>query len=111
MALGWHSEPGCIVHHVAPSEGVYKAYEKCADFFTFGHGSKLGTEFSGTNTTYYALVAIGFAVMIAFLVAWVWTEDRKLREQAARLLSTGQAGQVGIDRGVPQPGTGGPAST
>jgi hypothetical protein len=109
VALGWHSEPGCIVHGIAGSEGVYKPYEKCADFFTFGPGSKLGTEFSGTATSYYVLVALGFAVMLAFLVAWVRVEDRKLRTQAAHLLVAGQAGQVELAASAPQPGTGGPA--
>jgi hypothetical protein len=50
--------------------------------------------------------------MIAAFVAWVMTEDRKLKAQAARLLVSGQAGQVVIkDQDVPQPGLGGPADT
>ena len=110
MALGWHSEPGCIQHDIPGSEGVYKAYEKCADFFTFGHGSKIGTAASGVNSSYWILVAIGFLAMIAFLVAWVVTEDRKLRLQAAHLLTAGTAGQVELRAEVPQPGTGGPVT-
>lgn len=105
MELGWHTEPGCIQHDVPGSEGVYKAYEKCADFFTFGHGSTLGTGTSGVNVSYWILVAIGFAVSIAFLVAWVVTEDRKLTRQSERLLRTGRAGQVHLP---PGPGSGGP---
>jgi hypothetical protein len=54
------------------------------------------------NSSYWILVAIGFAVSIAFLVAWVVTENRKLTRQAERLLQTGRAGQVGL------PGSGGP---
>jgi hypothetical protein len=108
VAGGWHTEPGCIQHNVPGSDGVYKAYEKCSDFFTFGHGSRLGTEFSGTNTSYYILVAVGFLVMIAFLVAWVRLEDRKLRAQAAHLLVAGQAGQVELPHSPPRPGLGGP---
>ena len=108
MVGGWDTAPGCIVHGVPGSEGVYKPYEKCADFFTLGPGSKFGTEFSGTATSYYALVALGFAVMLAFLVAWVMLEDRKLRRQAAHLLVAGQAGQVELSS-TPQPGLGGPA--
>jgi hypothetical protein len=110
VALGWHTEPGCIQHHVpgTPYPNVSSPYEKCADFFTFGHGSRLGTEFSGTNTSYFILVAIGFIVMVAFLIAWVRLEDRKLRAQAAHLLVEGQAGQVELPRSVPQPGLGGP---
>ena len=105
MELGWHTEPGCIQHDVPGSEGVYKAYEKCSDFFTFGHGSTLGTSTSGVNVSYWILVAIGFLTSIAFLVLWVVTEDRKLTRQAERLLRTGQAGQVHL----PGSGSGGPA--
>jgi hypothetical protein len=48
--------------------------------------------------------------MIAAFIAWIWTEDRKLKQQAARLLISGQAGQVVIkDVHVPGPGLGGPA--
>jgi len=110
VGLGWHSDPGCIQHSVSPADGVYKAYEKCADFFTFGHGSKPGTLTSGVNSSYWILVAIGFLVSVAFLVAWVVTEDRKLRRQAAHLLTAGAAGQVELRADVPQPGTGGPVT-
>ncbi len=112
MGLGWHSDPGCIQHSVSgsPYPNVYKPYEKCADFFTFGHGSKPGTLASGVNSSYWILVAIGFLTMVAFLVAWVVTEDRKLRRQAAQLLTTGAAGQVELRAEVPQPGTGGPVT-
>lgn len=105
---GWDTAPPCIQHGVAPADGVYKPYEKCADFFTYGPGSKLGTEFSGTSTGYYALVAIGFAVMVGFLIAWVWLEDRKLRAQSAHLLVAGQAGQVHLSGGPSDGSTGGP---
>jgi hypothetical protein len=88
---------------------VYKAYEKCADFFTFGPGSTIGTSTDGVATSYWVLTALGFAVMIAALVAWVVTEDRKLKAQAALLLAAGEAGTVILREEVPQPGTGGPA--
>jgi hypothetical protein len=110
MALGWNTAPGCIQHDVDPSQGVYKAYEKCSDFFTFGHGSTYGTDASGVNSSYWILTIIGILVMIAAFVAWVATEDRKLAQQAARLLIGGQAGQVVIkDTHVPSPGLGGPS--
>lgn len=106
MPLGWDSAPPCIQHDVPGADGVYKAYEKCADFFTFGPGSTIGTVTDGVATSYWILTALGFSVMIAALVGWVVTEDRKLKAQAARLLTAGQAGPVEL--GGPQLGTGGP---
>ena len=91
---GWDSAPGCIEHDVAPADGVYKAYENCQDFFTFGHGSTLGTFSDGVNSSYWILTAIGFAVMVAALVGWVVLEDRKLRRQADYLLREGVAKTV-----------------
>jgi hypothetical protein len=89
VAGGWDSAPGCVQQHVAGSEGVLKPYEKCADFFTFGHGSDVNTFAHGVNSTYWVLVALGFVVMIGFLVWWVVLEDRKLKAQAAHLLEHG----------------------
>jgi hypothetical protein len=86
---GWESAPGCIQHGVPGSEGVYKPYEKCADFFTFGPGGKLGTFADGVSTSYWVLTALGFLVMLGFLVWWVVLEDRKLQAQAAYLLRGG----------------------
>jgi hypothetical protein len=87
---------------------VYKAYEKCSDFFTFGPGSTIGTSTDGVATSYWVLTALGFLAMIAALVAWVVTEDRKLKAQAATLLTARRAGMVELREDVPQPGTGGP---
>jgi hypothetical protein len=87
---------------------VYKPYEKCADFFTYGPGAKIGTVTDGVGTSYWVLTALGFAVMIAAFVAWVVTEDRKLKAQAATLLAAQRAGMVALREEVPQPGTGGP---
>jgi hypothetical protein len=106
---GWNTAPGCV-HDAGAAAGVYKPYEKCADFFTFGHGSDIGTLSTGVNSTYWVVVVIGILVMFAFLVAWVVTEDRKLRLQAAHLLTAGAAGQVELRAQVPQPGTGGPVT-
>ena len=89
---GWDSAPGCIQHNVPGKEGVYKAYENCADFMTFGHGSKIGTLASDANSSYWALTAIGFIVMVVFLVWWVVLEDKKLKAQAAHLLRAGMGG-------------------
>jgi hypothetical protein len=110
MALGWDTAPGCVQHGVSAADGVYKPYEKCADFFTFGPGSTFGTATDGVSTSYWSLTIIGILVMIGAFVAWVTTEDRKLKQQAARLLISGHAGQVTIkDPHVPAPGLGGPA--
>ena len=86
---GWDSAPGCVAQNVPGSEGVYKPYEKCADFFTFGHGSKINTFADGVNSSYWVLVILGIVVMVAALVGWVMLEDKKLKAQAAHLLEHG----------------------
>lgn len=45
-------------------------------YFTLGPGDNLAT---------ILLVAIAFVLMIGVFVAWIRAEDRKLRDQAARL--------------------------
>jgi hypothetical protein len=115
MALGWDTTPPCVQHGVSPADGVYKAYEKCNDFFTMGPGSTYGTATDGVSTSYWVLTVIGILVMVAAFVAWVMTEDRKLKQQSARLLVSGHAGQVVLgapvvkDPNVPAPGLGGPS--
>jgi hypothetical protein len=104
---GWESAPGCIQHDVPGSEGVYKAYENCKDFFTFGRGSTDLTLASDVNSSYWILVTIGIIVMIAALVGWVVLEDRKLQRQASYLLTQGIGAKARA--AVPQPGVGGPA--
>jgi hypothetical protein len=88
---GWDSAPGCIQQQVPGSEGVYKSYQNCADFFTFGHGSQLGTLSTGVNSSYWILVVIGIVAMVAFLAWWVVLEDRKLKAQKAHLLRVGMS--------------------
>jgi hypothetical protein len=106
---GWESAPGCIHHGLpgTPYPNVYAPYEKCADFFTFGKGSTIGTFSDGVNSSYWILTVIGFSVMVAALVGWVMLEDRKLRTQAAYLLKEG----MGARASGPQPGVGGPGAT
>jgi hypothetical protein len=114
--FGWDTAPSCIQHGGTPGD-VYTPYKDCADFFTMGPGSTFGTATSGVSGTYWGLVIIGILVMVAAFVAWVVTEDRKLKQQAARLLISGHAGQVTIvqevgptkDPHVPGPGLGGPS--
>jgi len=91
---GWDTTPECIQHGVPGSDGVYRPYEKCADFFTFGPGGKFGTFSDGVATSYWVLTALGFVVSIAFLVGWVMLEDRKLKRQAAYLIREGVAKTV-----------------
>jgi hypothetical protein len=91
---GWESAPGCIQHNVPGSDGVYKAYEKCTDFMTFGHGSTFGTFADGVNSSYWILTALGFIASIVALVGWVMLEDRKLKRQSAYLLREGVAKKV-----------------
>ena len=88
---GWDSAPGCIQQHVPASEGVYKAYQDCADFFTFGHGSKLGTLSTGVNSSYWVLTVLGILAMLFFLAWWVILEDKKLKAQKAHLLQVGMS--------------------
>jgi hypothetical protein len=94
---GWESAPGCIQHGVPGADGVYKPYEKCADYFTFGHGSKLGTFADGVNSSYWVLTAIGFTVMCIFLVWWVMLEDKKLKDQADHLRAAGISSSIHSD--------------
>ena len=107
---GWDTAPDCIQHGVSGADGVFKPYEQCKDFFTFGPGSTDTTLASGVSTSYWILTILGILVMIAAFVAWVTTENRKLKQQAARLLVSGHAGQVHIkDPHTPGPGLGGPS--
>ena len=96
-AGGWNSAPGCIHHDVPGADGVYKPFQDCADFFTFGHGSKLGTFADGVNSSYWILTALGFAAMCVFLVWWVMLEDRKLNDQADHLRAAGISSSIHAD--------------
>ena len=59
-------------------------------FWTFGptNGSA-GGDLTGT----FVLTALGMLLMVASLVAWVWMENRRLRNQATllRRASSGQS--------------------
>jgi hypothetical protein len=91
---GIDSAPDCIEHGVSGADGVYKAYEQCKDFFTFGPGSTDTTLATGVSTSYWILTVLGIAAMIIALVGWVVMEDRKLKRQAAYLLTEGVAKKV-----------------
>ena len=57
-------------------------YEECAGFMTFGPGSTYAPGGGGggqsADTAYYILTWLGIAVMVAFLIAWVVFENRRL---------------------------------
>jgi hypothetical protein len=97
---GINSAPDCIQHGVSGADGVYKAYEQCKDFFTFGPGSTDTTLASNVNTSYWILTAIGISAMILALVGWVVLEDRKLKRQADYLLREGVAKTVHRELGA-----------
>jgi hypothetical protein len=50
------------------------------DFWTFGGANSTGT---------YILTALGFLLMVASLIGWVWLEHTKLQRQAEMLRATG----------------------
>jgi hypothetical protein len=62
-------------------EAGRRATEEGAGFFTFGPGDNVAT---------IILVVIGIVVMLLAFWGWIWVEDRKLREQAARLRAAGE---------------------
>ncbi len=95
--------PDCIQHGLSgglyASEEVMKPFQKCFDegggFFTFGPGRLWdadGKVIHDATAGLYTLTAIGLAVSIAFIIAWVWFEHRKLMAQAERLKAAGRYG-------------------
>jgi len=60
-------------------------------FWTFG--PQFGHAGGGSLTGTYVLTALGMLLMVASLVAWVWMENRRLRNQATllRRASSGQS--------------------
>lgn len=60
------------------------------DFWTWGGHNSTGT---------YIQLAIGFILMVAALIAWVWMENGKLERQASMLR------QAGLGASAPGPDT------
>jgi hypothetical protein len=58
--------------------------EAVTDFWTWGGHNSTGT---------YIQLAVGFVLMIAALIAWVWMENGKLERQAS-MLRQASAGYV-----------------
>ncbi len=82
--------PDCVQQGVSPDDGTVVPYEECSGFYTFAPGGVYDPEggsptFRDASTGLLLVTALGFIVMLAALVAWVKTEDTKLRAQAARL--------------------------
>jgi hypothetical protein len=71
--------------------------EDIAEFWTFG-----GAESAGT----FIQLAIGFIVMLAAFIGFVWLEKRKVEEQAEMLKGSGA-----LDRPTPPTQPGPPMST
>ena len=86
------SAPSCItsVDGAKPADDsadfiLQAAYENCAGIMTFGPGSTYGEGGAAATGAYYVLTWIGIIVMVAVLVAWVWTENRRLHGHRLRL--------------------------
>jgi len=85
------SAPSCVQHLSGAVKGddadfiLQKAYEKCAGFMTFGPGTTYGDGSSGAATSYYILTWIGIAVMVASILFWVLSEDRRLKRHVTRI--------------------------
>jgi hypothetical protein len=91
MPLLIDSAPDCITHveGAKPADDsadfiLQANYEDCAGFMTFGPGSTYGDEGAAAATSYYFLIWIGAAVMVAVFLAWLLVENRTLVSYAAR---------------------------
>ena len=108
--------PDCIQHGVPPglpfgydeAQNVFKPFLSCFEegggFFTFGpgrqwaqggniyttpEGKSVGDVLYSGSTGIYVLTTIGFLVSVAFIIAWVWFEHRKLMDRTAKLRAAG----------------------
>jgi hypothetical protein len=91
MPLIIDSAPDCIVSRegATPADDsadfiLQARYEDCAGFMTFGPGTTWGDEGAAAATSYYFLIWIGAAVMVAVFIAWILVENRTLVSYAAR---------------------------
>ena len=95
------SAPDCVtaVDGAKPADDsadfiLQAAYENCAGIMTFGPGTTYGEGGAGAPGIYYVLTWIGIIFMVAVLVAWVVTENRRLHGHRLRLRG---GGKVEID--------------
>ena len=69
--------------NTAPFDGWEDAFaqaqEAGAGYFTYGPGGNFGS---------ILLTILGFGLMVAVIVAFMWTENHRLNEQVARLQSS-----------------------
>ena len=91
MPLIIDSAPDCITHveGAKPADDIndfilQANYQDCAGIMTFGQGSTYGDEGTAAATSYYFLIWIGAAVMVAVFIAWVLVENRVLVSYATR---------------------------
>jgi hypothetical protein len=70
-------------------------YQDCAGFMTFGPGSTYGDEGAAAATSYYVLIGLGGAVMVAVFLLWILAENRELVRLA---LGQAQTSQVEASR-------------
>jgi hypothetical protein len=105
MPLIIDSAPDCIVSRegATPADDsadfiLQARYEDCAGFMTFGPGTTWGDEGAAAATSYYFLIWIGAAVMVAVFIAWILVENRTLVSYAAR-------NALGRGDGTPPPAT------
>jgi hypothetical protein len=86
-----NSAPDCVTHveGAKPADDIadfilQANYQDCAGFMTFGPGSTYGDGGTGAAGSYMVLTWIGIAVMVAFFVAWVAFENRRVLEYAIK---------------------------
>jgi hypothetical protein len=85
------SAPDCVtsVDGAKPADDsadfiIQAAYEDCAGIMTFGPGSTYGEDGAAAAGSYYVLIGIGAAVILAVFIAWIVFENRRLLAYAAR---------------------------
>jgi hypothetical protein len=101
------SAPDCITHvsGAKPADDsadfiIQAAYAKCQGIMTFGPGSTYGDDGAGAAGSYMVLTWIGLIVMVAVVVAWVVSEDRRLWGHVARIRGRTRGGPAA---GVTEP--------
>jgi hypothetical protein len=102
------SSPDCVTHNTAQNADdiadfiIQQNFQDCAGFMTFGPGSTWGEGGASAAGTYYVLIWIGAAVMVAAFVAWVIVENKQLVDFTRRraLGGNGQPPAAGMTEGA-----------